>query len=303
MTTALDLTRLPLPAAVEALDAEAIIAAMKADLVTLDPDLAAVVDLESEPAVKLIQTWAYRELLTRGRMNDVVRSQYLATATGADLDNVVAIYGVSRLLITPANPLAIPPVAAVYEDDAALRRRALLSIEAFSVAGPRGAWAYHALTADPDVLDVGVYGPDDVGAGVALGSVRIAVLSRTGDGTASPALLAAVEAALSDETVRPLGVLPVVEAAVILPYAVEATVAFLPGPGSGAALDAIIADVEQLVSDAHRVGAPLRRSALFAALHRLGVVAEVTLTSPAADIEPAPGEAPWCSAITITEAV
>lgn len=302
MSTALDLTRLPLPDVIEALDVEAIIAAMKADVLAVAPEMADVLDLESEPATKLVQVAAYWQTLVLAQVNDAARASFIATATGADLDNLVAIYGVTRLTITPANPAAVPPAAAVMETDNELRRRALLAIEAMSVAGPRGAWAYHALSSDPDVKDVGVYGPDDAGAGVDPGSVRIVILSRQGDGTPAPALLDAVEAVVTDEAIRPLCTLPVVEAATILPYAVVAQISFLPGPGSAPALAEIEAEVQAVVDAAHRVGAPVRLSALYAALHRRDVVAAVTLTQPAADILPAPGEAAYCTAVTITEA-
>lgn len=303
MSSVLDLTRLPLPAVVQVDDVETVIAAIKADVLVAAPELADVLDLESEPVTKLIEVFAYWATLFQARVNDAARASFIATATGADLDNLVAIYGVTRLTVTPADPGAIPPVAAMMETDGELRRRALLAIEAMSVAGPRGAWAYHALTADPDVKDVGVYGPDDAGAGVDPGAVRIVVLSRTGDGTPSPALIDAVEAVVTDETIRPLGVLPLVEAATVLTYTVEAEIAFLPGPGSAPALAEIEAEVQAVVDAAHRVGGAVRLSALFAALHRRDVVASVTLTQPAADILPAPGEAPYCTAISITEAV
>lgn len=95
--------------------------------------------LESDPVVKLMEVMAYRELLMRARVNAAAKASLLAYATGADLENRAADYGVQRLTIRAANPDAVPPVAAVMEGDEALRYRTRLSLEALSVAGSRGA--------------------------------------------------------------------------------------------------------------------------------------------------------------------
>ena len=49
---AVDLSRLPVPDAVEVLDYEAILAAMIADLAARAPELAAAFTIESDPLVK-----------------------------------------------------------------------------------------------------------------------------------------------------------------------------------------------------------------------------------------------------------
>ncbi|MCC5807243.1 MAG: baseplate J/gp47 family protein [Opitutales bacterium] len=136
--TPIDLSQLPPPDVVEPLDFEAVFAAMLADLRERDPEFDALV--ESDPAYKILQTAAYRELLIRQRVNDAGRAVMLAYATATDLDNLAALLGVARL---PG------------ESDTALRRRAQLSLEGFSTAGPRGAYMFHSLSAlaewpDPD---------------------------------------------------------------------------------------------------------------------------------------------------------
>lgn len=83
------------------------------------------------------------------------------------------------------------------EEDDALRRRVKAAPAAFSVAGSRKAYIFHALTASELLVDVAV--PDTLGDGV----VNIYPLMR--DGSTTPSLiLAAVEEACSAETVRPL---------------------------------------------------------------------------------------------------
>ncbi|MBN7287455.1 MULTISPECIES: baseplate J/gp47 family protein [Campylobacter] len=53
--------------------------------------------LESDRYSALLETLAYRELLLRARINQSVKSILLPYASGSDLDNVVAIYGIERL--------------------------------------------------------------------------------------------------------------------------------------------------------------------------------------------------------------
>lgn len=154
--SAINLAQLPLPDAVETLDFEAIVAAMKADLIARMPGLEAVMQLESDPLNVLVEVCAYRELLIRARANDAVRAVHLATATGADLDNLAALFGVARLTMLPANPATVPPTAAVMEADAALRLRAQMALAGFSTAGPSAAYEFHARSADARVRDAAV---------------------------------------------------------------------------------------------------------------------------------------------------
>lgn len=53
--------------------------------------------LESDRFSALLETLAYRELLLRARINSTVKSMLLPFAQGADLDNIVAMYGIERL--------------------------------------------------------------------------------------------------------------------------------------------------------------------------------------------------------------
>ena len=127
--TAVNLDALPQPDAVEQISFDDIRAAMLSDLAARDADL---VDLPpSDPIVKVIDVAAYRETLMRQRANDAVRAVMLAYASGADLENLAAFYGVSRQ---------------TDESDADLRRRVQLAPEALSTAGSLGSYLYHALT-------------------------------------------------------------------------------------------------------------------------------------------------------------
>lgn len=290
----IDLSKLPAPDLIEVLDFEAIVADLKAFLSTSMPELAEVLALESEPVTMLIEAFAYREMILRGRINDVGRANMLATATGADLENLAALLGVVRLLITPADPNVSPATEPVYEDDAALRSRAQLALEGFTTAGPVGAYEFHARSASGLVADVDVASP-------APGEVVVTVLSKVGDGVPDAALLAIVEAALSDGEMRPLGTLLTVAPATLHPYAVEAVLHIAPGPDASVVIEAARASVAAYVAQCHALGATVAEAGLKAALWQ-GGVSRIELLSPAADIIAAPTVAPICTAITVTRA-
>jgi phage-related baseplate assembly protein len=93
----IDLSALPRPAVVETLDYETVLAELRADLLRLYPAAAEVIDLESEPLIKLLQVAAYRELVIRARINDAARAVMLGWAVGTDLDNLAARYDLARL--------------------------------------------------------------------------------------------------------------------------------------------------------------------------------------------------------------
>lgn len=288
----IDLSRLPPPDVVERLDFETILGAMKAALLARAPDLAPVLALESEPAVKILEVCAYRELLLRARINDAARAVMLATATGADLDHLAALFGVGRFVLDPGDPDAAPPVPPTYESDGDLRYRAQLAIEGFSVAGPVGAYTYHAFAASPLVRDVAVSSPTP-------GTVQVTILSGEEPGTASPALILNVEAALSADDVRPLCDSVVVQSATILPYAIAAELETDQGPDSALIAEDAFAAVALYAEQTHRLGRPVTRGGIYAALYRPGV-RRVTLTLPAADVEAGPTEAPRCTGIEVT---
>ncbi|WP_234817405.1 baseplate assembly protein [Candidatus Williamhamiltonella defendens] len=159
---------MPDPDVVQPLDYDSILSEMLADLRHRAPELTALV--ASDPAYKILEVAAYRELLLRQRVNDAGRSVMLAYAKGKDLDHLAALFGVSRLVIDPGNPDAIPAFPATYEDDERLRQRIPLSLEGYSTAGPIGAYVYHTLAASGDVKDVSVTSPSP-------GEVRVTVLS------------------------------------------------------------------------------------------------------------------------------
>lgn len=288
--TAVDLSKLPFPAAVETLEFETILAEMVADLKARDPSFTAL--LESDPAFKVLEVAAFREMLLRQRVNEAIKAVTLAYAEESDLEQIAARYNVERLTIVPADDTTVPPTPAVMESDESLRRRVQLSFEGFSTAGPEGAYIFHSLGADARVLDASAHSPSP-------GQVVVAVLSRDGDGTAPADLLAAVNTTLSDEDVRPLTDQVTVESAEIINYSVEATLTLYSGPDSEVVMTAAQSALESYTENNHRLGRDVTLSGIYAALHQEGVQ-NVTLTSPAANVAAEWNQATWCTGIALT---
>lgn len=288
--TAVDLSRLPAPDIIEPLSFEVVYAEMLADFQAKVPEFDATV--ESDPVVKLLQVCAYRVLIERARVNDAARAVMPAFAKGSDLDHLAALMRVTRLVLVEADPEAGTP--AILESDADLRSRLVLAPEGYSVAGPEGAYIFHARSADGDVLDASAISPNP-------GEVLVTVLSRVGNGVASAELLDQVEAHVSDETRRPLTDAVTVQSAEIVNYAINASIVTFSGPDGSIVLAEAVRRVEEYSDRQHRLGLDITRSGIFAALHCEGVQ-NVTLTAPAADIIIDRTHASWCTAINVTHA-
>lgn len=327
---AIDLPGLPPPKIVEELDYETLLAQRKARLVAAAPAdlrnaIAASLALDSEPLSILLQENAYTELILRQRINEAAKASLLAYATGTDLDNRAADYGVSRLLITPADPHATPPLEAVWESDDRLRYRCQMALEGLSVAGSRGAYLFHTLSASAMLADASVDAPTFVAANVSAtvraqlpagaivlvcsydaglvdalpGDVSIAVLPAATSPLPVATLVQTAQTALSDDDVRPLTDHPRVQAGIATPYQVVAFVEPENGPDADLVLAAARTRLDAAIAAARKLGGQLPRSAIYAALHAPGTH-RVTLSEPAGDILCDLRHYPDCTAILLT---
>lgn len=275
----IDLSQLPSPTIIEALDFETILIEVKAVMVAAFPEdqqaaVAAALTLESEPLTIIAQAMTYRELLLRQRINEGAAACMLSHSTGDDLDNIAANLDTERLTITAATDTA----DAVMESDEALRLRAQAAFEGMSVAGPSAAYEYFARSASGQVSDARATSPSPA-------EVVVAVLSTEGDGTASSGLLAAVAAAVNDEEVRPLGDRVTVQSAEIIEYDIDATLYLYPGPESEPIINAAMASLQTFLADNDKkIGRDIVRSAISAALHVQGVQ-RVVINTPADDLQ------------------
>ncbi|HBZ9027715.1 baseplate assembly protein [Raoultella ornithinolytica] len=275
----IDLSQLPSPTIIEALDFEIILTDVKVVMIAAFPDdeqsaVAAALSLESEPLTIIAQAMAYRELLLRQRINEGAAACMLSHATGDDLDNIAANLDTERLIITEATDTA----DAVTESDEALRLRAQAAFEGMSVAGPSAAYEYFARSASGQVADARATSPSPA-------EVVVAVLSTEGDGTASTELLSTVAAAVNDEEVRPLGDRVTVQSAEIVEYEIDATLYLYPGPESEPIINAAMAALKAFLADNDKkIGRDIVRSAISAALHVQGVQ-RVVINTPADDLQ------------------
>lgn len=271
-----DLSLLPSPNVVQPLNFEAELLRIKALVLADLPELADVLQLESEPVTKLLQRWAYESVNMQARINDSAHAVMLAYAVGADLDQVAANNGVQRL---------------EGEDDDQLRRRAQMAFEGLTVAGSRGSYVFHALSADARVLDAAALTPIP-------GTVRMVILSTEGDGSAPADLLQAVQTALSAEDVRPLCDTVESFSVEVISYAIAAQLRAYPGPSMGTVLQNATTAVAAYVESCRKLGYDITRSGIYAALHVQGVQ-NVVLTSPAADVVIDSHQVGYCTGIDL----
>ena len=194
---AINLLTLPQPAVVHDVSFEQILSDHKADLLARYPACADVLDLESEPLVKLIQTHAYRELLYRQRVNESARAGLLAFAGGSDLDHKGAFYSVPRM---------------VGEGDDRYRQRIQLRIAALAGNGTAEHYRLLAMSTSLNVRDVAVRQPVPGQVAVVLWLVDAALTATT---------VAAVNTALNAEGARMVGV--PVSVSVAVPKAIHIT--------------------------------------------------------------------------------
>lgn len=274
-----DFSALPAPQVIEPLDFEEVFEALRDQVIAAAPDLAPALTLESEPAVKVLQVIAWAKLHDRARVNDAARAVMLPYADGADLDVLSALFGVTR---QPDEP------------DTRLRDRVRLALQAYSSAGPAGAYRYHAISADARIRDVLVDSPDP-------GEVRVIVLSDEGDGIPDAPMLDAVNAAVQAEDVRVLCDLVTVEPAEPVDFDVEAELVLASGIATPVALAEAEARLAAYLDRRRQLGVAVPRSGLIAALHVEGVEA-VTLTLPETDITPEVTEFARVTSILIAEA-
>ena len=265
MTTLSDLASLPTPAVIETLSFETIFSELQTEFQSRYPDYSAL--LASDPAVKLLEVAAYREVLLRNRINTAAKASLLAFATGSDLDHLAAFYGVTRLM---------------DETDEGLRLRTRQRIIGFANAGGAAHYRYWALSASPEVADVEVDSPQP-------GRVRISVLAKGEEQTVSNAVLNAVRAVVLRDDIRVLTDTVEVVAAELMPVTVHARLWLYPDAPLET-LAAIQAVFTSTLAAFAGLGWDLTCSWIVGQLQRAGVH-KVELLSPTTDIRVAANQA------------
>lgn len=284
----IDLSKLPAPQVVEELDFEVIFQEMLTGFQERHPDYSSIV--ESDPVYKALEEVAYREMVLRQDANDKARSVMLAFAIGSDLDHLAALAPVERKVIDPGDPDAEPPISPTYESDDSFRARTQLAPEAFTVAGSKGAYIYHA-------LQIGAVRGASAITPVP-GRVEVYVLCHDGSGEADSETINAVHEALTPEEVRPLTDFVTVKSAEIISYEVDAVLYVGDGPSDSVVKDAALSALDEYASRAHALNGIVSVSGIHSALHVEGVV-DVKLESPLQIISCTEAQAPYCAAMNI----
>jgi phage-related baseplate assembly protein len=274
------LAGLPLPGVIQEIDYEVRLQLFVDKLVQEFAAVGVVYDtqgLEVDPAKILLEAATYGDVMLRQRINEAVRANLLAFAYGSDLDHLAAFYDVVRLY---------------QEDDERLRARIILAIQGRSTGGTEPRYKYVALTSDVRVADAAVYtvGRDP--------TIRVAIFSTEESGVASPALLAAVDAALQKAEVRMVNDRIVVSGAVKQVVNVSANVWLLPGAAPAVATG-LEAALRAAWSQVDTLGFDLTKSWIIAKLMQPGVQ-RVEIVAPATDISVPFNEAAALGTVTIT---
>ena len=284
----IDLSQLPPPDVVEALDYDTLLQAIKADFAQRAPDYAQVLETPSDPVVKLLESAAYVALMMRQRINDAAQSVMLAHATGSHLDHLAALLGVARQVVVAGQPDTVPPQEPVMESDDDLRRRTQLALEGYTTAGSVGAYRYWALSAHGDIKDVQVQS-------LSPGQVTVTIL--TCEATTDEQILQAVREQLEDK--RPLTDHVIVQEATLVDVTIAAQLVIQSGPDADVVRQVAKQALDDYLAQQCCLGQGLPLSGLYAALHQAGV-AQVNLLQPPDDITLAPHEALHCTAIELT---
>lgn len=297
---ALDLSRFPPPLAIRGLDYEKFVDERIARLKELFIERGVpfnVEMLETDPTVIVEETDAYRELLAYTAINDVYKAGLVAFAAGADLDHLGLTASLHlpqphrdlmlRRVIVPASSSA----PAVMESDAEYRRRLLLAPEAYATAGTEGGFLFHALSADPGVINADVWSPS-------LGEVQIAIQARDGLAAASADLVEVVRRHMHRKDVKPLTDMVSVRSVTTHDYQIDVTVFIRPGPDP-AAVRVVVEDSLAAMAASRRMPArDVPRSAIIAAAS-VGPVDRVSVAAPLADVVMGDGELAVCTGIAV----
>lgn len=298
--TPIDLSQLPDPDVVEQIDYEQILSERKAYAVSLWPadkqaEIAATLALESEPLTKLLQENAYREMLLRQRVNEASLANMLKSAKSKDLEQLAANVNVERLVVTPADNTAVPPVLAVMESDDSLRERAQMAWEGLSTAGPRNSYILHARSSDGRIADASAESPSPAVA-------VVTVQSLLGNGSVDQSVLDIVAKYLSDDDRRPIADRLTVQSAQILNYSVNATLYLATsGPEAEPIRAASEAKLATYVNQRRRLGVEVSESAIHAALHVEGV--RKVVLHGWVDLSPTSAQAAFCTGYTVSVGV
>lgn len=281
--TMLDLSRLPLPDVIETLDFEAIYDELVAAFLSIwaekrvsRPELPEIntVDLESDVIAAVFQTFTYREMLLRARVNNAARALMLATTTGTDLDHFAGDFDMERLVVGTDED-----GAPIYESDRDFRLRRQLAPDGYAAAGPENAYKFFALSADGRIKQVeAIKGEDN--------RCDVIILGRDGDGSVGQEIVAKVYEALSAKTRRPLTDNVYVRSVSVVSQPIKVQVRLRTGPDPSAIAAKSKASIEAYARERSAIGTILRVDGIIGAAHADNALESATVIDPPTDVDP-----------------
>lgn len=262
------LNQLPNLAAVENIDYENMVTEIQDTVIAKlqQRDIAISEILASDSINRLIESFAYRELYLRQRINEAVKAVMIATAQPDDLVALFNLFDVNHLTGKEKN---------TYEEF-------YKSLRSFETVGSVEAYSDQAKQADSRVK--GVYA-----ANVANAQVNVAILSIENDGAASNELITVVQDYLRHDQIRPITDYVTVQSAEIIHYRITATLTLFNGPGIESVKTAAQQAIRNFITQHHVLGQCITRAGIKGALHQAGVIdVELTLSQLDENNDPQP---------------
>lgn len=226
----------------------------------------------------------------------------LSTGTGG---NGYAIGTITSILdpqpfLSAASNTTVSGGGAAQENDEELRERIKLAPASFSVAGPRGAYKFYALSASPSIIDVAVIGPNDGVSGVGPGEVHVFPLMEDGSVT-PPTIITAVDAALNDERVRPLTDAVFVTSPTRDDYDIEVEIIAYDTADTVVLQQQITDNLTAFALDRRQtLGRDILITQIIAQCMVAGQTYDCTVIQPVADLVENPFSFGYCNSITVT---
>ncbi|CAH9055071.1 hypothetical protein PSECIP111951_01166 [Pseudoalteromonas holothuriae] len=286
----LDMSKVPLPDTITELDFEQILSQLKNKLLEHYPQYQEALSFESEPMQVMLEMLAYQQLLFDGKLNDAIKGNMLASATGNDLDAIAARYNVDRQ---------------DKESDERFRRRTQMVFEGLNTAGSKQAYQFHALSADPRVKDVYVTSPEPC-------DIHLTILSHEQNGEPSDDLLKTLKQhfgllptgniAKEASKVRPLGDRVTITGPDIKHFYLAVSINIAPGPAASVVEHTVKAALAQYLAQQTLLGRDINHMGLFAALNQPGVESG-QIISPIGDISIGANQVAICDSMTVQSSV
>lgn len=267
MSELIDLSKIAPPDAIQNVSYEAIRTAYLDDLksrlanVGIDFD---VDGLETDPLIINEEARAYREMLLLQRINDAVRSVLLSSATGNDLIQLAADFGLEKRL---------------GETDDQLRMRRQLAPAAIAVGGPRDAYKAIAIEADSRVKDaVAVKGEQN--------RIDLVLQGYEGDGTVPNEVVTIVHDALSPQTKRPLTDTLIVRSCTATDTRIHVRIEIGSGPSASTVETEAMQGLKAYEQEREKIGSVLRTDGIIGGARKASGVERVILLEPLTDVDP-----------------